>query len=88
MAIIDIINNLQLEKKQMDDTLEVRALLQGCLASVVEINSRIQAIVDAGTFDTIPIELKTTLTAAWNATKSAQTTLSAGDVGILLNWKS
>ena len=88
MAIATELSQLWEEKAQRDDTFEARAALQNWRTETTRTNALIQAIVDEGSFDTIPTDLKNALLAAWNAVKAADTAMEDADVAEALNWSA
>jgi len=73
-------------KKQDERVIEAKAIMQGAYRTVAEANDRVQAIVDLGTLNAIPIETKQALNAAWTALKLCQSSLETANIQEALNW--
>lgn len=86
MSITTDFDALWVEKKQRDSTVEAKALLQNCMMVVEETKARIQAIVDVGVFNTIPLSIKTALQDAFLVVKNASTGFNTVDVKEVLDW--
>jgi len=86
MSITTDFDTLWTEKKQRDSTVEAKALLQNSMWVIEETKARLQAIVDAGTFNTIPDSIKVALNSAFTVVKTANTGFSAANIQEVLNW--
>lgn len=86
MSITADFDILWIEKKQRDSTVEAKAVLQNAMWVIEETKAKLQAIVDAGTFNTIPNSIKLALNNAFTVVKNASTGFSATDIQEVLNW--
>jgi len=86
MSITTDFDALWVEKKQRDSTVEAKALLQNCMMVVEETKARIQAIVDAGVFNTIPDSIKISLNQAFTVVKTASTGFNTTAIQEVLGW--
>ncbi len=76
------------EKEQREDAFAARAALESVSQHLDEAHQTIQALVDSGSFNTIPTDLKATLNNWWTIIKTARATI-AGNVNIMTvyNWR-
>jgi len=88
MALSDKITLLSQELQQRQKAQQARAALQNFRNTVLETNSKIQEIADSGNFDTLDVDIKNALVAAWDVSKAAETALEASPIPELLNWSS
>lgn len=73
---------------QSGDAITARATLEDCSRKLDECHQSIQALVDSGSFNTIPAELKTTLDDWWVIIKTARSSIAAdSDIMTALNWR-
>ena len=86
MSITTDFDTLWTEKKQRDSTVETKALLQNAMFTIEETKARLQAIVDAGVFNTIPNSIKIALNNVFTVVKTASTGFNAVDVKEVLGW--
>ncbi len=86
MSITIDFDTLWTETKQREATVEAKAALQNCMNVVEETKVRLQVIVDAGTFNTIPTSVKTALNSAFTVVKNASTGFSTLNIQEVLNW--
>jgi len=59
MTVLSDLNETWQEKEQAEDAFTARARLEDCTRNLDECHQAIQAIVDSGNFDTVPVDLKT-----------------------------
>jgi hypothetical protein len=86
MSITTDFDTLWTEKKQRDSTVEAKALLQNAMNVVEETKAKLQAIVDAGIFNTIPNSIKIALNSAFAVVKTASISFANPDIKEVLNW--
>lgn len=77
---------LNTERRQAGDIIKARALLQSLYHTTVDVDNKIQAIVDEGRFDTVPTELKDQLQSIWQAAQAFRSTCEQTDNAEILNW--
>lgn len=87
MALTDKITTLSEELKQRQKAQQARAILQNFRSVVVETNTQIQDIADSGSFNTLDIDIKNALIAAWDVSKETQTALENATIAELLDWR-
>ncbi len=76
------------EKGQREDAFAARAALEGVTQNLDEAHQAIQAIVDSGNFNTLPVGLKSTLNDWWTIIKTARTSIgSDADIMTVFNWR-
>ncbi|MCK5020493.1 MAG: hypothetical protein KAS32_25975 [Candidatus Peribacteraceae bacterium] len=85
MSVTDKLTKLYNELEQKKDAVKVRTLLQHMRETVSDGNSKIQAIVDAGQFDTLDSEIKTVLQSGWQAAEDFETALATPEIKELLD---
>lgn len=87
MSITDDLNTMKEERNQRLDAFEFRAGIQNFYQDLVSSITRLQAIIDRGHFDTIPVGIKVELNQAWNLVKACKSDFES-DVGIMeiLDW--
>ena len=77
------------ETQQYNDAMTARAILENATDIVYECNTKIQAIIDAGSFTAVPTDLKTTLNAWRNLFVSLQADIEANsDIVDIYSWSS
>ncbi len=86
MAISEKMDSLNTELTQWQKVIEARAQLQLARSTIQGVNSLLQTIADGGSFDTVDVEIKQSLVAAWQVLKDAQTALDADSIKTLLDW--
>ncbi len=88
MPVLSDLNTTWTEKTQRDDTFQARAALESCTNAIDECHQTIQALVDSGSFGTIPDDLKDALNDWWAIVKTARTSIGAdGDIMDVYNWR-
>ena len=87
MALNDELNTLFAEMTQRQRAGEARAIMQDARSTMVEADTRIQAIADEGNMNTLPTELKQALLAGWNVIKDAKTAFEDPTIAELLDWR-
>ena len=87
MSISTDLDLLLLERNQRLDAFRVRALTQELYDTLSDYDDQIQTIVDAGSIDTIPDNIKATLNQSWQVMKDARSGIE-GNAGIMemLTW--
>lgn len=86
MSITTDFDILWTEKKQRDSTVEAKALLQNAMFVIEETKARLQVIVDAGVFNTIPNSVKVALNKVFTVVKTASIGFADAEVKEVLNW--
>lgn len=86
MALADKMTALHSELTQREQTRDARAILQNVRSTIEQANVQLQTIADSGSFDTVDVEVKQVLVAAWNVCKNAQTGFAVAEVKTLLDW--
>lgn len=87
MSLTDKLNMAHTELTQAQKVSEARAIIQPVREDVLRIDAELQVISDSGVFDTVDIEIKQALVAAWNVIKSAKTGFEEATVTELLDWR-
>ena len=76
------------EQQQSQDAFAARATLENCTNTIEETHQAIQSLVDAGSFSTIPTDLKQALNQWWTIVKAARTSIgSNADIMTAFNWR-
>jgi hypothetical protein len=86
MSITTEMNGIYATNRQSNDVFVARAQLQQARNTIIEANSKIQTIVDAGSFSTIPATTLAALSNAWTALKVAQSSMNTANINEVLNW--
>lgn len=87
MTLSDKITTLHTQLIQRQKAQEVRALLQNLRMVAINTNINIQNIVDSGSFETLDVDIKTVLLAAWNVSKDTVTGFENATIAELLDWR-
>ena len=88
MPVITDLETCWTEKKQREDTFAARMALENCTNVIEETHQTIQALVDSGSFGTIPTDLKATLNDWWTIMKTARSSIGANsDIMDVFNWR-
>ena len=87
MALTDKLNTAYAELTQAQKVAHARALIQPIREDIIRINFELQEIADSGSFDTVDIEIKQALIAAWNVLKTAKTGFENVTIKELLDWR-
>ena len=87
MALTDKLNTAHAELSQAQKVSSARAKIQPIREDVQRINAELQEIADSGIFNTVDVEIKQALVAAWNVVKTAQTGFENPVVKELLDWR-
>lgn len=87
MSITDKLNEAHAEFTQAGKVSKARAAIQPIRADVIRINAELQNIADSGVFDTVDVEIKQALIAAWNVIKAAKTGFEDVEITELLDWR-
>jgi len=87
MALTDKLNTAYAELTQAQKVSQARALIQPIREDILRVNTELQAIADSGSFDTVDIEIKQALIAAWNVIKAAKTGFENVTIAELLDWR-
>ena len=75
-------------KEQADDAFVARAALENVTNTIEQTHQQIQAIVDGGNFNTIPVDLRTALNNWWTVIKTARTSIGGdADIMTIFNWR-
>ena len=83
----DLDDTLQ-SKTQADDAFTARAELERVSNTILELNTRIQEIIDSGNFNTIPTDLKQALNRWWIIYKDAETAAEAdSEIVEMIQWR-
>jgi len=76
------------EKNQAEDAFTARAALEDATNNLDQATQRIQAIVDSGNFNTVPVDLKNTLNDWWVILKTARSSIASdSDIMDVYNWR-
>ena len=76
------------EQQQIRDAIAARAALEYATRVLDEAHQKIQELVDSGSFDTIPTDLKVALNAWWTIIKAARASIGANeDIMDVYNWR-
>ena len=86
MSLTEKITLLHNELSQRQKAQSARAKLQNFRNVVLETNMAIKEIADSGDFNTLDIDIKSALVAAWNVCKVAETALEDAAIAELLDW--
>ena len=78
---------LETGRTQNADVISVIAQLQTLDSTLTSVVGAIQAIIDAGQFDTIDAEIKTPIVTAFNQAKSLKTAFENVDTREVLDWR-
>ena len=88
MSVLTDLNTCWTEKTQREDTFAARATLENATNVLDECHQTIQALVDSGSFNTIPTDLKATLNDWWIIIKTARTSIGGNaDIMDVFNWR-
>ena len=87
MALTDKLNTAFAELTQAQKVSHARALIQPIREDILRVNTELQAIADSGSFDTVDIEIKQALIAAWNVIKASKTGFENVTIAELLDWR-
>ena len=87
MALTDKLNIAYEELTQAQKVVKARALIQPIREDVLRINLELQEIANSGSFDTVDVEIKQALIAAWNVLKTAKTGFENVTIKELLDWR-
>ena len=88
MPVLEDLNTTWEEKEQREDAFAARAALENATMTLNECHLKIQAIVDSGNFNTIPVDLKQTLNAWWTIVKTARVSIgSNADIMAVYEWR-
>ena len=87
MALTDKLNTAYEELTQAQKVSRARALIQPIREDILRVNIELQEIADSGSFDTVDIEIKQALIAAWNVLKTAKTGFENVTIKELLDWR-
>ena len=72
---------------QTGDAFNARAVLEDASRNIDEVHQKIQALVDSGNFNTIPVDMRSALNDWWTIIKTARSSIgSDSDIMTLLNW--
>jgi len=87
MSITTDFDGLWTQKKQDDAAVEAKAQMQNVMNVVAECKTRVDTIIAGGTFNLIPVSVKTALQAAYAVITTANTNFNASaDIKEVLNW--
>ncbi len=86
MSITTDFDVLWTETKQRERTIEAKAILQNAMWVIEETKTKLQAIVDEGSLNTIAASVKTALNSAFTVVKTASTGFSNANIQEVLNW--
>ncbi len=86
MSITTDFGTLWTETKQRQRTVEAKALLQNAMWVIEDTKTKVQAIVDEGSLNTIPTSIKVALNSAFTIVKTASTSFANADIQEVLNW--
>ena len=88
MSVITDLNQCWTEKTQREDAFAARAVLENATNVLDECHQTIQALVDSGSFNTIPTDLKATLNDWWTIVKTARSSIGMNsDIMDVFNWR-
>lgn len=88
MPVITDLNTCWTEKNQREDAFTARATLENATSVLDECHQKIQALVDSGSFTTIPTDLKATLNDWWVIVKTARVSIAGNsDIMDVYNWR-
>jgi len=87
MALTDKLNTAYAELTQAQKVSQARALIQPIREDILRVNIELQEIANSGSFDTVDIEIKQALIAAWNVLKTAKTGFENVTIAELLDWR-
>ena len=88
MTVAADLETVWTSKEQADDAFVARAALENVTNTIEQTHQQIQAIVDAGNFNTIPVDLRTALNAWWTVVKTARTSIGGNaDIMTIFNWR-
>ena len=88
MSVLGDLNTCWTEKTQREDAFKARATLENATMVLDECHQKIQELVDSGSFNTIPTDLKATLNDWWTIVKTARTSIGTNsDIMSVYNWR-
>ena len=88
MTVESDLDTIWSDGEQTRDTLSGRSELENCYNNLVDCDTAIQALVDDGSFSSIPVDLKSTLTDWWIVVKSARAAIeSDANIMAVLGWR-
>jgi len=87
MSLTDKLDIAYAELTQAQKVAKARALIQPVREDVLRVNTELQALADSGTFNTVDVDIKAALVAAWNVVKAAKTGFENVTVKELLDWR-
>ena len=88
MTVANDLTSIWIEKGQREDAFTVRATLEDATNTIDQCHQRVQEIVDSGSFNTIPDELKQALNQWWIIIKTARTSIAQNpDIMAAFNWR-
>lgn len=88
MTVLTDLDTIFLEKEQREDAFAGRAALEDCTNVIEQTHQTIQALVDSGSYNTIPTDLKAALNQWWTIIKTARSSIvSDSDIMDVFNWR-
>jgi hypothetical protein len=88
MGIKNILDQTLVEKQQREVAFDARAKLENWTSVCHETHAVLQVLFDAGKFNTLPTEIKDTLTAWWAILKTARQGIKDNaEVGKMYDWR-
>lgn len=87
MALTDKLNEAHAELTQAQKASTARALIQPIRTDILRLDAELQTIADSGVFDTVDVEIKQALIAAWGVLKVAKVGFEDINIAELLDWR-
>lgn len=88
MSVTTDLEQCWAEKTQREAVFTARAALENCTNNIEECHQKIQELVNSGSFDTIPTDLKKALNAWWGIVKTARTSIGTdGSIMSVFEWR-
>jgi len=87
MSLSNELSDIHTARDEAKDAIEAWSQMEGGYRQLVQRNQKIQEIVDGGSFDTIPANIKAALVDLWGVYKAAQVAIEGNaDRNELVNW--
>jgi len=88
MSVITDLDDTFQSKTQAEDAFVARSHLENASNTILELNAKIQKIIDSGNFNTIPADLKQALNRWWIIYKDAQIEAEAdAEIVDIFQWR-
>jgi hypothetical protein len=88
MSVSDTLTQEWTEKSQMEDVFTARAQYEGATNQLEDAYQQVEAIIDAGSFDTVPNDVKTAMLEWRTIIQTFRTSVNANaDIMAILNWR-